>query len=325
MTELKFHKLAELFPLLDKTDLDELVKDIRENGQIEPIILYEGEILDGRNRYLACQILGIEPKTEEYKGPDPFKYVISKNLHRRHLTTSQRAMIAAQIANITHGGDRVSEQARNSALAPISQKQAAETFHVSVDSVKEATKLKREAPPEIIKAVTDGETSLNAAKKAIRPEPEPASPKPKGPEPKPLEPASKSIDLLLGTRRPVNFITIGYFIALRNNDQRILSLKKQRIELVTLSFEGGYIHITTYEDGTSTFTDVLGTGKEVQDYTERMELIGDSISSQEIDLMEQHNVPLWFELIERVYKTDDEEVNAALNAAFGRNSRWWWR
>lgn len=167
MADLQFNKLANLFPLLEAKDQDKLVEDIKENGQIEPVVLYQGEILDGRNRYLACQKLGIEPKTEEYTGSDPLKYVLSKNLHRRHLTTTQRADIADEIANLSHGGDRVSEQARNSTLAPVSQAQAAEALKVSVDSVKKARKIKREAAPEIIKAVKEGKMSLNAAKKTI--------------------------------------------------------------------------------------------------------------------------------------------------------------
>jgi hypothetical protein len=166
-TTLKFHKLAELFPLLEGSDQETLKQDVKENGQQEPIVLCQGEILDGRNRYLACQTLGIEPKTEEYTGSDPLKYMLSKNLHRRHLTDTQRSMIAAKIANLSHGGDRVSEQARNSTLAPVSQAQAAEALKVSVDSVKKARKIEGEAPPAIVKAVKDGKMSLNAATKTI--------------------------------------------------------------------------------------------------------------------------------------------------------------
>jgi Arm DNA-binding domain len=92
----------------------------------------------------------------------------ARNAHRRHLTTSQRAMIAAKIANLRHGGDQVSDQARNSVLAPVSQAQAADALNVSVDSVREAHKLNEEAPPEIIKAVRDGKMSLNAAKQATK-------------------------------------------------------------------------------------------------------------------------------------------------------------
>ena len=81
--------------------------DIRQNGLHKPIILYEDKILDGRNRFLACKKLWPEytpdKKYEHYEGDDPLGYVLSLNLHRRHLTASQRAALAAEIANLDLG------------------------------------------------------------------------------------------------------------------------------------------------------------------------------------------------------------------------------
>ena len=94
----KFHELSSYLPLLEDEEFDALVEDIREFGQIEPIVLYEGAILDGRNRYRACKKLGIEVKATEWKpsettGITPLQYVISTNIMRRHLNTAQRSEI----------------------------------------------------------------------------------------------------------------------------------------------------------------------------------------------------------------------------------------
>lgn len=95
--QLEGHRLANYFPAIENEEFDELVEDIKKNGQINPIIMYEGKILDGKNRYRVCQKLGIEPITKEYDGDDPVGFVISINIHRRHLTESQRAMLATKM------------------------------------------------------------------------------------------------------------------------------------------------------------------------------------------------------------------------------------
>jgi len=85
MTALEFHPLANIFPLVEGTEFDELMADIREHGLHAPIVVYEDKILDGRNRYRACLAAGIEPTFTAYTGDDPISYVISLNLRRRHL------------------------------------------------------------------------------------------------------------------------------------------------------------------------------------------------------------------------------------------------
>src|SRR5258708_13516885 len=74
-----------------------------EEGHREPIILYRGKILDGRNRYRACRLKDINPRFREELPPDPYAFVASANLHRRHLDASQRAMIAADLATLRDG------------------------------------------------------------------------------------------------------------------------------------------------------------------------------------------------------------------------------
>jgi len=90
--DIKTHPAADSFPMMDKARYGELVENIREHGQLEPITLYDGMILDGRNRYKACLDLGIKPKTRKYDG-DPWAYVWSLNGERRDLNAEQRYLI----------------------------------------------------------------------------------------------------------------------------------------------------------------------------------------------------------------------------------------
>lgn len=94
------HAAAEHFPLMSEKALDELAADIQANTQHEPIVMHEGLILDGRNRWLACQRAGLQPTTREFDPEhegSPTAFVLSANLYRRHLTGSQRAAIAIKV------------------------------------------------------------------------------------------------------------------------------------------------------------------------------------------------------------------------------------
>ena len=88
---------ANVFPLLAADELATLAADIRSQGLQQPIVLLNGQILDGRNRYLACEQAGVAPRFTDYTGDDPVGFVVSANLKRRHLNESQRAMVGATI------------------------------------------------------------------------------------------------------------------------------------------------------------------------------------------------------------------------------------
>lgn len=93
---MKIHPAAEIFPMIEGDELRALVDDIREHGLLEPIVVYKDQILDGRGRMRACEVLDIEPTFIPYEGSEPFAYSVSKNLIRRSLTASQKAAIAAE-------------------------------------------------------------------------------------------------------------------------------------------------------------------------------------------------------------------------------------
>lgn len=91
------HDYANLFPLMLDNEYKELKNDIKVNGLIEPIWLFEGKILDGRNRYSACLDTNTEPKFRDYQSDDPLGFVVSLNLNRRHLTSGQKATLAVEL------------------------------------------------------------------------------------------------------------------------------------------------------------------------------------------------------------------------------------
>ena len=127
-TELTSHPAADIFPQMNASDYRKLKADIEKNRLHEEIITYKGQILDGRHRYRACTEAGIDTRFRNYEGDDPVGFVLSINLHRRHLSPSQRAMIAAGLATSKHGGQR--SKAQNCALT---HAQAAEQFRITHD------------------------------------------------------------------------------------------------------------------------------------------------------------------------------------------------
>jgi ParB-like chromosome segregation protein Spo0J len=138
----RFHPMANMFPLLPAEELERLAKSIEEVGLLEPIVRYQGMILDGRNRFLALRKLGREPREGEdifELGPDvdPFLYVVSKNIERRHLTAEQkREVVKALLAKYPDYSNRWIAE-----LAKVS--------HHTVQAVKEeAAAATPEAKPE---------------------------------------------------------------------------------------------------------------------------------------------------------------------------------
>lgn len=168
ITSLGFHPLANILPLLDEKELAELVTSIEASGKLlEPITLHEGKILDGRNRYLACMQLGIEPETQEYIGNDPIGFVCGKNLNRRHLTASQRAMIMAEYAKLKNGTNRYT-LASQCCEASLTRKQAAEKAGVAPRTIDDAKVVLANGTPAEIADAKTGEASVASIAKKVR-------------------------------------------------------------------------------------------------------------------------------------------------------------
>lgn len=166
--------------MMERDDLEALAVDIKEHGQRLPIMLYEGKILDGRNRYAACEIAEVEPVFDTLPDDtDPVAYVASMNDLRRHLTASQRAMFADKHR------EHLEEQAKERMLAgkkvnppetlPEGKKgdsrdQAGKVVGVSGRTMDKAKKVREQGHKKLVNAVELGRIDVtNAAKIADLP------------------------------------------------------------------------------------------------------------------------------------------------------------
>jgi N6-adenosine-specific RNA methylase IME4 len=156
--QLSDHPIAALFPLLDDVDMRSLADDIAAHGLIDPITLYEGMVLDGRNRYRACRLAGVEPAYRQYDGDSPVAWVVSVNLHRRHLSESQRAMVASRLATLGQGA-----RTDLASIDAMSQDDAGELLNVSRASVQRAHEVQTHGVPELAQAVDEGRVAVSTA------------------------------------------------------------------------------------------------------------------------------------------------------------------
>lgn len=160
--ELEFHPVADIFPMMSDREFLELVEDVREYGVREPVWLHrDGRIIDGRNRYRASRAVpGCVADTRTYEGDDAglVAFVVSLNLHRRHLSESQRGMVAARIANLKPG--RPNETVE---ISTVSQAEAAELLNVSRETVSKAKRVQDSGVPELVEAVDSGKVAVSTA------------------------------------------------------------------------------------------------------------------------------------------------------------------
>jgi SAM-dependent methyltransferase len=200
---MEFHDVCKLFPMMGEDEYRALVEDIRQHGLREPIVVWQGKIVDGRNRYRACMELGIEPQYREWDGRGSLTaFVVSQNLHRRHLTASQRAVIALEIermlaveaderraelgrqAKLQHGvngpegspniggtfGNKDTEM-QSKAVRNEAARQAADIVGVAHGYISDMKRVERDAP-ELVPLVRAGVITVPDAKLLARQSPE---------------------------------------------------------------------------------------------------------------------------------------------------------
>ena len=211
----ELHPLCTLFPRMGGAEFDSLVADIKTNGLSQPITLHNGFILDGGNRYRACMEAGIEPRFVEFEGASVVSFVLSANLHRRHMTAGQQAAIVASAQDWAkanaRGGNRqyvTNQDVIQSQAVDFDsvEKRAAQSGASRITQMK-ADKVAKEAPDLAVK-VAHGEITLPKALLQVEGRKAPV----KKPEPLPED-------------SPVHEPTedeIAYILAQQDSDQRAI-------------------------------------------------------------------------------------------------------
>ena len=170
-SSVEFHEAANIFPM-DDEHIDDLAEDIKQHGQRIPIELLGGKIVDGRRRFMACKIAGVIPSFADVDVDDPVSYVLSLNLHRRHLTPSQLSMVGARARDIydREAKERMVEGAKNKGKENLpcpesgqARDAVGKAVGVSGKSIDHATRVLKSAIPEIVKAVDEGRMAVSTA------------------------------------------------------------------------------------------------------------------------------------------------------------------
>jgi len=187
MDATKWHPIACIFPMLGDDQLADLADDIKQHGQREPVVMFEGQVLDGRNRWLACKMQGIEPQTREFVGSrsDALDFVWSTNVHRRHLNSGQasvalikREKLDVEFADAVQAmreaapkGGRPSLTKPSPKMDEVNQRRTdhklAEAAGTSRTYVAKARKIVEQAP-ELAEKVERGEMTLSQASTEMR-------------------------------------------------------------------------------------------------------------------------------------------------------------
>jgi len=195
---LEIHPACLILPEMDAEDFEKLKEDVSGFGLRHPIILYQGKILDGRHRYRACIELGIEPWFEDWQGGSSVvEFVLGENLHRRHLTQSQKGMVGAAAIDYHRAeakkrlsasseAPRIAASSKNDTGSipgmlpethvvidfPSDKGKAAEKLAsqvgVSSATIERAVRIKEQGTPQDVKEVLSGKVSVKAKEAEIR-------------------------------------------------------------------------------------------------------------------------------------------------------------
>lgn len=193
---LKQHPLSAAFPAMSSDDFAALVEDIKTNGQREPVIVFEGMVLDGWHRYSACVTLGIKAQHFTFpEGKDPVAFVLSQNLHRRHLSASQRA---AAVVACAEWAPRGKPTAKPETISGLREADMAKVAGTSDRTIRDAKVAHRAGLTDAVKA---GALTAHEAAQVARGKPAEKPKKAPAPAPSPAPADDSQADELAHTVR----------------------------------------------------------------------------------------------------------------------------
>lgn len=178
----KIHPAAALFPMMSKAELKELSDDIVDSGQRLPVMLWRNQVIDGRNRLTACELAGVEPLTKDCTKEfateeDVIQFVVSMNLKRRNLSSSERATIgvkmlpllkkAAKERQAEGGKKKLPQIFEEAAQGGEATAQAAKLVGTNRQYIHDAEKISKEAP-EQFEAIKRGEKTIPEVKRELK-------------------------------------------------------------------------------------------------------------------------------------------------------------
>ena len=170
----KFHPFCLMIPEMDQSDYERLKASIAAIGLQEPILRWGAQIIDGRSRLMACEETGTTPTFKEWRpsaksqtgaqqDDELWLFLLAKNLDRRHLSVSQKAMVAAARATAGDGNPALNR----SNTTTVTNRESAEEVGVSEKSVDQAKAVLAHGSKPLVEAVRDGEVTVSDAAKIV--------------------------------------------------------------------------------------------------------------------------------------------------------------
>jgi hypothetical protein len=175
----QFHPACAIYPDLPEDELAALAADIKANGLHEPITLTsDGLLLDGKNRWRACARIDVEPATTVYDG-DPFRFVLSKNHHRRHESYEAKAFAADAVATLSAGRRWEKITFVKTEVIPVGRAEAAAAFGIAKSAIDDARAVRKYGGPEMVAKVKSGAAKLQATARQLQAQAKTAKPRSK--------------------------------------------------------------------------------------------------------------------------------------------------